>query len=87
MGLMLFGATGYCWNQAHARGHELNLAVQAMERGADADTQRGAVVEALRETRRAIIALQQVAKQSGTAGDHARAALRQLHQLTQETRR
>lgn len=87
LGLMLFGASGYCWNQAQARGHDLHSAVLTMERGADAHVQRGAVVEALRETRRAIIALQQVAAQDGEAGIHAREALRQLHQLTQETKR
>jgi hypothetical protein len=87
VGFCLFGAAGYCWNQSAAHEQPLPNAIATIERGRDDDDRRGAIMVAVRETRRCVLALQQAAARDDKAAEHARAALRQIHQLTQEARR
>jgi len=87
MGILLVASAGYCWDVRRVAHASAADAIEVLTRSRDPTERRGAVAMAGRAATRLIETLREAAAAQDEAGEHARATLTNLHDLTKETNR
>lgn len=87
MGFLLLASAGYCWDNHDVARASARDAIATLRQSSDPADIRNATAVALISASDIVAALRVAAQRSDAAGKSAVVALRQIHRLTEETKK